>query len=363
MMKYSARFHGLMGQAPERIPQWESLYCPEAISAITGIDYFSAPRSCMQRLAELYPHLPVGVPASDAPVARPEDSTGEPSDGHEHVRWGTGETWRFDWGAEFADIDDVLAYSPLEHLDLSDAPLTEPHDYSDEEKLYEEYRARLPDDGRGDTAPEGDTAMVGFYNTLIIWPIVTFGYEKFLTACLDPEFGRIMEEFARITDRVMRVFARLPVNFVTCHDDIVTTHGSLVPPSWLSTHIFPHYEKWWHMLNDAGKEVIFITDGCVDEYADTIISCGARGIITEPYTDFKTMARKHPDAFMAGEGDVRVLMRNDPGEIRQMVESMIETAQMCGGYFLKIGNLIPHNVPADALKYYLDLCEDLGWRR
>ena len=48
-----------------------------------------------------------------------------------------------------------------------------------------------------------------------------------------------------------------------------------------------------------------MSDGCVDAYADDVFACGARGIISEPYTDYKTIARKHKDCFLAGEGDVR----------------------------------------------------------
>ncbi len=115
-------------------------------------------------------------------------------------------------------------------------------------------------------------------------------------------------------------------------------------------------------MRAAGKHVLFTTDGCVDVFADRLIECGARGIRTEPYTDFKAIARRHPNAYLAGEGDVRVLLRNDSAEIRRMVESMVETARSCGGYFLSIGDLIPHNVPSSALRCYLDLCEELGWR-
>ena len=96
--------------------------------------------------------------------------------------------------------------------------------------------------------------------------------------------------------------------------------------------------------------------------AHDFAACGARGIISEPYTDYKAIARKHKDCFIAGEGDNRVLVRNDPAEIRAMVESMAETAQMSGGYMMCIGNHIPWNVPADAIKRYIDLSRELAKR-
>ena len=116
------------------------------------------------------------------------------------------------------------------------------------------------------------------------------------------------------------------------------------------------------MLKNAGKEIIFMADGCMDAYADDVMACGARGIITEPYTDFKTIARKHENCFLAGEGDNRILTRNDPDEIEAMVKSMVETAKITGGYMMCIGNHIPWNVTPEGIKRYLDLSNELAHR-
>ena len=116
------------------------------------------------------------------------------------------------------------------------------------------------------------------------------------------------------------------------------------------------------MVKATGKEVIFVADGCADAYVDRIFACGARGIVTEPYTDFRAMARKHKDCVLAGEGDNRVLMANDRGQIEAMVQRMVETAQMTGGYFMCVGNHIPWNVPGEAIKVYLDRAAEWGVR-
>jgi uroporphyrinogen-III decarboxylase len=92
------------------------------------------------------------------------------------------------------------------------------------------------------------------------------------------------------------------------------------------------------------------------------MACGARGIISEPYGDYKTIARKYKDCFLAGEGDNRVLMRNRPEEIETMVRRMVETSKMTGGYVMCVGNHIPWNVPPEAIKRYLDLSHDLAVR-
>lgn len=365
-MEYSDTYQAYMGMAPKRIPHWEHWSCPDAETYLSGIDYYDHPRQCRLRLHELYPQLNLPVPESDDPRPRPRlDSEGETSmtdeKGGHRVRWGDTETNHWDWGAAFKTADDVFAFSPLEHADFSDIPVVESRDYSDEEKLCQAYRQHFPAEW-GDSAPEGSTAAAGFYNTMFMWPLLTFGWELFLETCLDERFERIMDEFAEINRRVFRTFARLPIRFVICHDDIVNTRGPVCSPSWMRKYVFPRYEEFWGLVRSTGKEVIFMSDGCMDKYADDVMACGARGIISEPYTDYKQIARKHKDCFLAGEGDVRVLMRNDPEEIEAMVRSMVETAHMTGGYMMCIGNHIPWNTSPEGIKRYLDLSAEMAHR-
>ena len=365
-MDYSDKYLAYMGLAPRRIPHWEHWSCPDAETYLTGIDYYEHPRLCRQRLRDLYPQIELPVPEGDAPIPRPaldlgsRSSSADEKGGH-HVRWGDGLTWTWDWGRHFGSAEDVFAFSPLEHADFTAVPVVESRDYSDEGRLYQAYRPNYSAEW-GDRAPQGSTASVGFYNTMFMWPLLTFGWELFLQTCLDERFGRLMDEFAEINRRVFRTFARLPVNFVVCHDDIVTARGPVCSPAWMHRYIFPRYEEFWGLLKAAGKEVLFMADGCMDVYADDVFACGARGIITEPYTDFRAVARRHKDCFLAGEGDNRILSRNDPAEIEAMVRRMVGTAHLTGGYFMCIGNHIPWNVSPEGIKRYLDLSAELAHR-
>lgn len=365
-MEFSEAYLAFMGLAPKRIPHFEHWSCPDAQTYITGIDYYQHPRLSSQKMNELYPLLRLPVPASDEPRPRPTlgsddaDSSTEGEGGH-RVRWGDGETWHWDWGKTLKTAEDVFAFSPLEHADFTDIPVVESRDYSSVETLYENYRKGYPAEW-GDTAPEGSTATVGFYNTMFMWPLLTLGWELFLETCLDERFERLMDEFAEINRRVFTVFARLPVNFVICHDDIVNTRGPVCSPAWMHKYIFPRYEEFWSIVRAAGKRVIFMSDGCMDAYADDVLACGASGIVTEPYTDFKAIARRHENVVLAGEGDVRTLMRGDAREVRSMVSEMVETARMTGGYFMCIGNHIPWNTPPEMVKVYLDTCLELAHR-
>lgn len=365
-MEFTNDYLAYMGKAPKRVPHWEHWSCPDAETFLTGIDYYEHPKRCRQKLRELYPQLALPVFETDDPKPRPTlgsdgDTANTDGEGLHHVRWGDSETSHWDWGNRFKSAEDVFAYSPLENIDLTGVPINEGRDYSSVDVIYNAYRPGFPAEW-GDTAPEGSTAMVSFYNTTFMWPLLTFGWELFLETCLDDRFERIMDEFAEINRRLFTAFAKLPVNFVVCHDDIVNTRGPVCSPAWMNKYVFPRYEEYWSILKAGGKRTIFMSDGCMDRYADDVMACGATGIITEPHTDFKAIAHRYGDIFLAGEGDVRILMRNNPTEIRAMVESMVETAKICGGYFMCIGNQIPWNTPPEAIKLYLDLSAELAHR-
>ena len=352
------KYEAFMGLAPKRVPHWEHWSNPDAETALTGIDHYDHPRLCRLKMAELYPELQLAIPETDDPIPRnTSDNVAEHT-----VRWGDKQTDSFVHGEQiFKTEEDVFSFSPLAHADMRQWKfVVENWDFTSEETIEAHLRKRFPGDW---SAPEKySPACASFYNTTFMWPLLTFGWEMFLSCCLEPGFERIMNEFAEINRRVFKTIAKTPTNFVICHDDIMMSSGPVCSREWMNKYVFPRYEEYWSILKSAGKEVIFMVDGKIDFYADDIMACGARGIISEPYTDYKAIARRHKDAFLAGEGDNRILMRNNPDEIRKMVERMAETAKMCGGYMMCIGNHIPWNVPADAIKRYLDLSRELAVR-
>lgn len=353
------KYDSYMGKGPQRIAHWEHWSNPDAASYISGIDYYDAPRSCMKKLDEMYPFVGFHIPKSDDPIQHLENQKDQG-----RGRWG--EAYRDYWQQDvahrrFNNLDEMLKFSPLEQGDFTGWNVVVDGDFSSEEIIYSRYREHYPEEW-GDSAPEGSPVSVGFYNTMFMWPLLVFGYSNFLQMCLEPEFERIMDEFAEINRRVFRAFARLPVNFAVCHDDIVLTSGPVCSPEWMRKFIFPRYEEYWSILKETGKEVIFMVDGCVNAFVDDVMACGARGIISEPVTNYRDIAQRYQDPFVAGEGDCRILMNNDPDDIRKMVETMVETAKMSKGYMMCIGNHIPFNVSPQGVKTYFDICAEIGYR-
>lgn len=360
----------IFGGRPHRIPSWENISNPALIQLITGIDPYEKPRTSALKFLEIYPiDMGFRVPAEDKPIPKPRgDDYDAITDEHGRLRvkWGTGTTSHWDWGRSFHSIEDVLQFSPLENAhkfaDTVNYPVVENRDYSlAEEEFQKKYYGHF----KSTEPPKDRVASVGFYNTLFMWPLLTFGWELFLilAGAYKDELRRILEEFAEINRKVFRVFSRLPVNLVVCHDDICYTRGTVCSPQWLREFIFPYYEEFWDLLHRSGKKVLFITDGNVEPVADDLVSCGADGLKSEPFANWKAIARKHPNIVLAGEGDNRILMRGKPEEIESMVLSMVQTAHICNGYFISIGNHIPWNVPPESAKLYFDLCKKLAYRR
>lgn len=354
------------GKGPNAISQWEFWSCPDAETYLTGIDYYEDPEQCRLKFKELYPLLGQSVPETVYPVKRgiiqqDDDRSDNPASDRKSVRWGAGLTWEWDWGREFKTQKEVLDFSPLEHADMRERNIREQLDYRSEEALYRHFKQQISSDP-ADEAPKDRVEMLSFYNTMFMWPLLAFGWEKFLEVCLLPEFERIMDEFAELSRRVFRAFSRLPANLIISHDDIVTAQGPVCSPEWMHKYIFPRYEEFWGMIKDAGKTVVHLVDGRIDAYIDDVMACGADGVITEPYTDFKAIAKRHKDCVLCGEGDNRVLMNRDAEAIKSMVLSMVETAKMSGGYIMGIGNHIPWNVPPEAVKVYLDAVNEYAFR-
>ena len=361
----SDAYMALMGLAPKRIPHWEHMSNPDFIGLASGVDPYEKPRTAALKAREAYPFVQIAVPEDDDPVARPQDGVTADEQGRLRTRWGASTTGYWDWGKRFHTIEEVVGYQPLQHLDLRDGHVVEDRDYSvGDDELFRAFGGQ--DEQGGTPPPEGQVRGTGFYNTMFMWPLLTFGWELFLelAAAHKDHLRRLLDDFAVINRRVFNVFARLPVNQVVCHDDICCTRGPVCSPAWLREFIYPYYEEFFAVAKSGAGErkILFMSDGNIDQVVDDVKACGADGFVSEPMTDWRAIAKRYPTAPIAGEGDNRILTRNDRGEIEAMVCRMVETAKISAGYFMCVGNHIPWNVPAQAVKLYFDLSKELAVR-
>ena len=140
-MIWSDTFLAFKGLAPKRIPHWEHWSCPDAETYLTGIDYYEHPRLCRLQLARTLPavesEIPNGRSATPASarlgggVLRSTPKACVPG------ALGDGETDVWDQGQAFHTVEDVFAFSPLEHDDFRDWTVVEKLDFRDENQLYQ----------------------------------------------------------------------------------------------------------------------------------------------------------------------------------------------------------------------------------
>ena len=63
-----------------------------------------------------------------------------------------------------------------------------------------------------------------------------------------------------------------------------------------------------------------------------------------------------------GNVDTRVLTFGSKLQIKAEVERCMALGKPCPGFFIAVGNHIPHNVPIDNALYYFELVDKLGRR-
>jgi hypothetical protein len=252
----------------------------------------------------------------------------------------------------------------MEHMDQRDTGIVAEYDYRlSVPELAQELQQNI-DQIRTVT---GELSLVkgGFYNTLFMWPLMTFGWELFLEigAAYEEEMGRLFSSFAVRSRKIFQAYAQTDIEVVTSHDDICFARGPVFSPAWLRRNVYPYYEEFWGILKQAGKKVIFICDGNVDDVADDVFACGADGIRSEPYTDWPKIAQRHPDKVLVGDGDNRVVATGDREAIFKMVKGMSDWGKRYPGYFFCVGNHLPWNLPPEGIKHYFDASNEFGWRQ
>ena len=347
----------------DRIPNWEFISHPDFERAITGIDPYQHPQRSALRMAEILDLDIAYVPANDDPVP-PLREDGLDSEGHRVVRWGASTTWRWNWGDQVRTEEDVLAFQPLEQLDLSGTSIPEADDYSvSEEELVERFRKRLEENQAllGHLALSG---VPGWYNTFFMWPLLTFGWELFLTIALEhpAEMKRIMDDFGQISLKVLTAWSQVAPSLFVCHDDLCYGKGPVFNPNWLRKHVYPWYERLWEPLHAQGVRVLWMSDGRVNDVADDIFACGADGLMAEPCTDLEPIALKYPEKILLGNIDNRILKHGTKEDIYADVERCTRIGHDCPGYFYSVTNHTTYDLPVDSVRHYFDACERLGRR-
>ncbi len=114
------------------------------------------------------------------------------------------------------------------------------------------------------------------------------------------------------------------------------------------------------MVEVAGEE------WCVsyeDGWAALHLEMPARVPRTEYSTDMAAVAERHgrTHAFV-GNVDTRILLSGTRVQIRTEVGRCLAIGKSCPGFFLAVGNHIPHNTPVDGALHYQEVYEEMSRR-
>ncbi|MHB0857646.1 MAG: uroporphyrinogen decarboxylase family protein [Anaerolineae bacterium] len=251
----------------------------------------------------------------------------------------------------FRNADEALAFDAVGEYGLTDTHRLVTY-YED---CYRRARQAFPD----------QVYTGGYYNTLVSGAIAVFGWDMLLEAAAYPaRFARVLDTIFQQTMHHARAWAQTSIEVYMCHDDMVWSQGPFMRPDFYRAEIFPRYKALWSMLKQAGKKVIFTSDGQYDLFIDDIVDAGADALCFEPMTALEPVVDKYGQShcIISSRVDARTLTFGTPDRIKAEVDASLALARSCAGFMFAVGNHIPSNVPVENALYYMQ-CLRQGWRR
>ncbi|MDR0494815.1 MAG: hypothetical protein LBG95_04215 [Treponema sp.] len=251
----------------------------------------------------------------------------------------------------FSDPEDVFAFDCLEKLGT--------RDHNELVLRFDEHYDSLA------TAYPDMVNMTGVYITCMSGLIELLGWDTLLMAAGidDRAFGAFTNRYIQWISQYFTALADCKAPVVMVHDDIVWTSGAFLKPEWYREYIFPNYRKLFDPLFQAGKKVIYTSDGNYTEFIDDIAACGIHGFVMEPTTDMAYIAEKYgkTHAFI-GNADTRILLSGTKEDIHAEVKRCMDIGKKYPGFFMAVGNHIPFNTPVDNALWYNECYEKLSIR-
>jgi len=263
--------------------------------------------------------------------------------GHAAYAEGGGDRREARPGTRFREPEDVLAFDPEALFGIPDPDAA---------------RRRFEANYRGAAAEYPDAVhMSGVYVSCMSGLIELLGWDLLLwTAGAEPKgLGEAVDRYARWMEHHFRALAASDVPVAMVHDDLVWTSGAFVHPSWYRLYVFPALKRLIRPLRDAGKKVLFTSDGDYTGFFGDVAGCGAHGFVLEPCASLGTLAARFGRTHViVGNADTRILLSGSREAIRGEVARCLDVGRGCPGFFMAVGNHIPANTPVESALHYND---------
>ena len=243
----------------------------------------------------------------------------------------------------FKSYEDVWAFDAVTEYGLPD--------FDDQVAAYEaiiqKSRKKYP----------GQLTTGGHYKSIVSGAIEAFGWEMLLMAASDPDkMEKVLDSFFRRTLFFMKAWAKTSAEVLIQHDDFVWTSGPFVHPDFYRQVIIPRYKKLWEPVHEAGKKLMFCSDGNFAEFAQDVIDAGADGLIFEPCMDFGDMVKNYGQqvCLVGSYVDCRDLTFGKWDKVQADIDKTFEALQQTKGALFAVGNHLPANITDDMMEKFFD---------
>ena len=241
----------------------------------------------------------------------------------------------------FETPEEVWNFDAVDEYGLPD----EAEQVAEYERIMQSFRRDFPD----------QLYPGGTYKTLVSGAIQTFGWDMLLLAASDPDkLEKVLDSFFRRSLFFYKCWAQTSAEAVLTHDDFVWTSGAFMNPEIYRNVIIPRYAELWKVVHDAGKKVLFCSDGNFMDFAEDVAEAGADALIFEPVNDFGFMVDHFHDrcCLVGSYVDCRDLTFQRWEKVQADIERTFERLQECRGAIVAVGNHLPANIPEDMLDRY-----------
>jgi len=148
------------------------------------------------------------------------------------------------------------------------------------------------------------------------------------------------------------------------YGDMAYKNGPFFSPEHYREFLYPYHKRLFAEFHKRDMPVIFHSDGDIRLMLDDLIAAGVDAINpieAKANMDVRELAPKYGDRLgFVGNIDVRVLMTNDPDQIREEVRSKLAAAMPYHGYIYHSDHSVPPGVSLDSYRLVLEEVKRIG---
>lgn len=251
----------------------------------------------------------------------------------------------------FHTVAEARAFNAVQEYGLADLdPLTGYY-----ETMHRQVREARPN----------QVVTGGYYKTLFSGALEIFGWDMLLQLAADQDaFESVLDSIFEVSLRHCAAWANTDIEAFLLHDDMVWAQGPFMDPGFHRRVAFPRYEKIVRIMHEAGKKVLFCSDGNWTCFIDDVAATGADGFVFESAVPLDTMAARfgRSHVLVGSAIDCRTLTFGSLADISEEIDATLIAARDCYGLFIAVGNHIPANVPLEKALFYFQYLQQ-HWLR